>query len=145
MPADSRIDLLLAKAEPIKDGSPFGITDLTRGKKQSWKRSLDRGMRTCEGNNPANSKNGKEEGRRDSPGAGVEIPLQPILQTTVQQVFSLKPMEDHEDVEIHLHPMENPMVYQVQDISALNYGYIKLLSSFQIPRSSSNLRMNRLS
>lgn len=113
MPSDSRIDLLLAKAEPIKDGSTFGVTDLTRGKKLSWKRSLDRGMRTCKGNSPANSKDGKEEGRRDSPDAGVEIPLQPILQTTVQQVFSLKPMEDHEDVEIHMQPMENPMVYQV--------------------------------
>ncbi|RMC06744.1 hypothetical protein DUI87_16190 [Hirundo rustica rustica] len=69
-------------------------------------------MRTCEQNSPANTKDGKEGGR-DSPGTGVEIPLQPMLQTVVQQVFPLKPVEDHGVVEFHLQPIENAMLYQV--------------------------------
>lgn len=103
---------MLAKAEPIK-GCTSGITDLTWGKKLLCKRSLDRGMRTCERNSPADTKDDKEEGRRDSPGTGAEISLQPMLQNTVQQVVPLKPMEGHGDVEIHLQPMENPTLYQV--------------------------------
>lgn len=53
VPGSSETDLLLAKAEPIRDGGcASGITYLRR-KKQLCDSSCRRGVRTCERNSPA--------------------------------------------------------------------------------------------
>jgi len=47
-----------------------------------------------------------------SPGAGAEIPLQPV-QTMMRQAVSLQPMEVQGGADLHLQPMEDPMLEQV--------------------------------
>ncbi|KAK4829100.1 hypothetical protein QYF61_002051, partial [Mycteria americana] len=49
-----------------------------------------------------------------------EIPLQPVVKTTVRQAVPLQPMEVHSRADIHLQPMEDPMPEQVD---APNGGY----------------------
>ncbi|GAB0189361.1 zinc finger and BTB domain-containing protein 5 [Grus japonensis] len=81
MPAGSKMDLPLAKAEPISDsGSASGITYLRREKKQQEKLQPERGVRICERNNSADT----------------------------------KPMEDDGGADIHLQPIEDPMLEQVE-------------------------------
>lgn len=41
---------------------------------------------------------------RDSPG---------VVKTMVKQTVPLQPMEDHEGADIHLQPMEDPMLEQM--------------------------------
>jgi len=65
MPACSKMDLLLAKAEPITNGSSAsGITWLKRGKKLlcNSSNSQKREMRLCERNNSADTKVSEEGG-----------------------------------------------------------------------------------
>ena len=97
MPASSKMDLPLAKAEPVSDsGSASGMTYLRREKKAAvaQKLQLERGVRTCKSNKPADPKVSEEEGGGDAPGTGVEIPLQPMGKTTVRQAVPLQPRED---------------------------------------------------
>ena len=62
----------------------------------------ERGVRTCERNSSAGTK-ASEEGRgRGAPGDGAEIPLQPVVKTTVRQSVSLQLMEAHGGADIHL-------------------------------------------
>jgi len=62
VPASSKMDLPLAKPEPVSDGgSASGITQLRRGKKTVGNGSRERGVRRCERNNPADT-NVSEEG-----------------------------------------------------------------------------------
>ena len=63
--------------------------------------SQERGVRKCERNNSADTKVSEEGGGGGAPGARAEIPLQPVVQTMVMQVVSLRPMEDHGGVAIH--------------------------------------------
>ena len=97
IPAGSEMDPPPAKAEPISDsGNASGITFLRR--KKSWdrgKRQLERGVRTCKRNNPADTKVSEEGGGGDAPGAGAEIPLQPVVKTMVRQAVPLQPREVH--------------------------------------------------
>ena len=53
-------------------------------------------MRICERNNSADTKVSEEGGGGGAPGAGAEIPLQPMVKTMVrQQAVPLQPMEVH--------------------------------------------------
>ena len=59
MPAGSKMDLLLAKAKPISNsGSASVITYLRRGRKVTAQQQLEpeRGVRRCERNNSADTK-----------------------------------------------------------------------------------------
>ncbi|GAB0204015.1 AN1-type zinc finger protein 5-like [Grus japonensis] len=80
MPAGSKMDLLLAKAEPISDGD---------------------------------TKVSEEGGGGGVPGAGAEIPLQPVEKTMVRQAVPMQPMEVDGGADIHLQPVEDPMSEQV--------------------------------
>ena len=52
-------------------------------------------MRICERNNSADTKVSEEGGGGGGPGAGAEIPLQPVGKTMVRQAVPLQPMEVH--------------------------------------------------
>ena len=52
----------------------------------------------CERNNDADTKVSEEGG---APGAGPEIPLQPVMKTMVMQVVPLQHMEVHGGADIH--------------------------------------------
>ncbi|GAB0207935.1 tRNA:m(4)X modification enzyme TRM13 [Grus japonensis] len=80
MPASSKMDLPLAKAEPISDGD---------------------------------TKVSEEGGGGGAPGARAEIPLQRMEKTMVKQAVPLEPMEDDGGADIHLQPMEDITLEQV--------------------------------
>ncbi|GAB0186125.1 mitochondrial enolase superfamily member 1 [Grus japonensis] len=114
IPASSKMDLPLAKAEPISDsGSTSGITYLRKGKKLLCNSSWERRVRIHERNNSADTKVSEEGGGGGAPGAGAEIPLQPMEKTMVKQAVPLQPMEVNGGADIHLQPMEDPMPEQV--------------------------------
>ena len=106
-----KMDPLLAKAEPISDGgSASGITDLRKGKKLLRNGSQKTEVRICERNNSADTKVSEEGGGGGAPGAGAEIPLQPVGKTMVRQAVPLHPMEVNGGADIHLQPVEDPML-----------------------------------
>ena len=70
-------------------------------------------MRLCESNNSADTKAREEGGGGGAPGAGAEIPLQPMVKTMVRQAVPLQPMEVHGGADIHLQPMEDPTPEQM--------------------------------
>ncbi|KAM9630146.1 uncharacterized protein ACIBXB_016689 isoform 1-T2 [Morphnus guianensis] len=77
------------------------------------KLQLERGVRTCKRNNPADTKVSEEGGGGDAPGAGAETPLQPLVKTVVRQAVPLQPTEVHGGADIHLQPGEDPTLEQV--------------------------------
>ncbi|PKU49350.1 protein pxr1-like [Limosa lapponica baueri] len=107
MPALSKMDPPLAKAEPINDSSSV-IKYLTRGKKCNS--SHKREVRLCERNNSADTKINKRR-RRDAPGGRAENPLQPMVKT--MQAVPLQPMELHSGADIHLQLVEDPILKKV--------------------------------
>jgi len=116
VPSSSKTDLLLVKAETIKDGGSASMTAyLRRWKKFAAQRQLQpgRGVRICERNNSAHIKVGEEGGEGGAPGARAEIPLQP--KTMVTQVVSPQPMEVHSGADIHSLPLEDSMPEQVNE------------------------------
>ncbi|GAB0179598.1 epimerase family protein SDR39U1 [Grus japonensis] len=109
MPAGSKTDLPLAKAKPISNsGSTSWITWLRKGKKTTSSNCSEREVRRCERNNSADTKVGEEGGGRGAPGAGAEIPLQPVEKTLVRQAVPLQPVEVDGGEDIHLQPVEDP-------------------------------------
>ena len=74
---------------------------------------LERGVRICERSNFADTKVSEEGGGGGAPGAGAEIPLQPMMRTMVRQAVPLQPMEVHGEADIHLQPVEDPTPEQV--------------------------------
>ncbi|GAB0188289.1 cAMP-dependent protein kinase inhibitor alpha [Grus japonensis] len=86
MPAGSKKDLLLAKAEPISNsgGSASATTELRRGKKLAQWQLEKRGVRRCERNNSADTKVREEGGAGGAPHAGAQIPLQPMEKTMAE-------------------------------------------------------------
>jgi len=107
MPAGSKMDPWRAKAKPISDGGiASGVTQLSGEKKTPAQLQPERGVRTCERNNSADTEVGEEGGRGDVPDAGAGIPLQPLMKTMVRQAVPLQPMEVHSEADIHLKPME---------------------------------------
>ncbi|GAB0183808.1 AN1-type zinc finger protein 5-like [Grus japonensis] len=109
MPAGSKMDLLLAKAEPIS------ILKKGRKKPQNLQHnsSWERGVRTCERNNSADTQVSEEGGGGGAPGTGAEIPLQPLEKTMVRQAVPLQPVDVDGGADIHLQPMEDPTLEQV--------------------------------
>ncbi|GAB0205093.1 epimerase family protein SDR39U1 [Grus japonensis] len=91
MPAGSKTDPPLAKAKPI---SASVITYLRREKKTlresfcSWREERE------DVRNSADTKVSAEGGGGGAPGAGAEIPLQPVVKTMVKQAVPLQPMEE---------------------------------------------------
>ena len=71
-------------------------------------------MRTCVSNNSADTKVSEEGGGGGAPGAGVEMPLQPVVKPMVRQAVPLQPMDVHGGADIHLQPMEDPTLEQVE-------------------------------
>ncbi|GAB0187143.1 hypothetical protein GRJ2_001179600 [Grus japonensis] len=96
MPAGSKTDPLLAKAEPISDGSSISDNKyvIIKGKKHQEQLQPERGARICERNSSADTKVGEEGGGGHAPGTRAEIPLQPLEKTMVRQAVPLQPMED---------------------------------------------------
>ncbi|GAB0176111.1 acid sphingomyelinase-like phosphodiesterase 3b [Grus japonensis] len=99
MPASSKMDPLLAKAEPISHGgSASGITELRRGGKTPVQHQEqlqpERGMRGCERNISADNKVSEEGGAGGAPGARVKILLKSVEKTMVRQAVPLQPMEE---------------------------------------------------
>ncbi|RMB98818.1 hypothetical protein DUI87_25037 [Hirundo rustica rustica] len=74
-----------------------------------WKDELDhirkRGVRVCEGNDSADTKVSVEGGAGSAPGAGAEIPLQPLVQPMVRQLCPAA-MEVSGGAEIRLEQVE---------------------------------------
>ena len=65
-------------------------------------------MRTCERNNSADAKVSEERGwGGGAPGAGAEIPLQPMVKIMVRQIVPLQPLQVHGGADIHLQPGED--------------------------------------
>ena len=48
-----------------------------------------------------------------APCAGAELPLQPVIKTTVRQAVPLQPMKVHSGADLHLQPMVDPTPEQV--------------------------------
>ncbi|CAM9181305.1 unnamed protein product, partial [Bubo scandiacus] len=71
-----------------------------------------RGVRMCERNNSADTKVNEGGGGGGAPGARAEIPLQPMVQPMVRQLCPV-PMELHGGADLHLQPMEDPTLEQV--------------------------------
>jgi len=70
-------------------------------------------MRLCKRNNSADTKGSVEGGGGGAPGAGAEIPLQPVMKTMVRQAVPLQPMEAHSRADSHLQPRQDPTLEQV--------------------------------
>ncbi|KAK4832278.1 hypothetical protein QYF61_021677 [Mycteria americana] len=88
------------------------LYDSVKGKKLLCNSSRKRGLRLCEKNNSADTKVSEEVGGEGAPSAGAEIPLQPVVKTMVRQAVPLQPMEVHSGADIHLQPVEDPMLEQ---------------------------------
>ncbi|GAB0188779.1 AN1-type zinc finger protein 5-like [Grus japonensis] len=68
----------------------------------------------CERNNSADTKVSEGGGKGGAPGAGAEIPFQPMVRQAVPlQPIPLQPMEVNSGADIHLQPIEDPMPEQV--------------------------------
>ncbi|PKU39014.1 protein pxr1-like [Limosa lapponica baueri] len=95
MPAGSKMDPLLAKAEPISDsGSASVITYLRREKAAAQQQlQLKRGVRICERNNSTDIKS--------------------VVKTMVRQAMPLQPMKVNNGADIHLQPVEGPTLEQL--------------------------------
>jgi len=63
--------------------------------------SCQRGVRICERNNPADTKDNEEGRGGGASGARAEIPLQPVEKTMVKHVVLLQPMGVHGGADIH--------------------------------------------
>ncbi|TRZ13887.1 hypothetical protein HGM15179_013212 [Zosterops borbonicus] len=93
MPASSKMDVLLPKARPIRNGKTSVITYLKRQKsncadaivaREEWTENMGE-------NNPADTKVTGEGGGGGAPGPGAEIPLQPRVQPMVRQLCPWSP------------------------------------------------------
>ncbi|OPJ67035.1 hypothetical protein AV530_016960 [Patagioenas fasciata monilis] len=112
MPTSSKMDPPLIKTQPVSNsGSTSVITYLKRGKKYCI--AVVRTVRICERNNSADTKVSGEGRGGGVSGAEAEIPLQPVVQIMVRQAVPLQPMGIHSGADIHLQPMNDPTLEQV--------------------------------
>ncbi|KAJ7409380.1 hypothetical protein BTVI_56553 [Pitangus sulphuratus] len=92
MPHGYKTDTPLARAEPISSSSnASGKTELRRGKKPLCNRNCIRRSENMERNKCAYTKVSGERGVGGPPGAGVEVPLQPVVQTMMTQLCLCNP------------------------------------------------------
>jgi len=117
MPVSSKTDPLLANCEPIgNSGSASGITALRRGrggKTCAILEQQERQVRQCERSISADTRVSEKGGGGGAPGAEAEIPLQPMEKTMVRQAVPLQPVLHCGPPDIHLQPMENPTLEQL--------------------------------
>ena len=74
-------------------------------------------MRICKSNNPADPQVSAEGGGGgDAPGAGAEIPLQPVMKTLVRQAVPLQSREVHGGADLHLQPGERGPTLEQGDV-----------------------------
>ncbi|TRZ09146.1 hypothetical protein HGM15179_017960 [Zosterops borbonicus] len=123
MPADSKMDLLLVKAKPIgSDGSTSEIAYLRREKNHCTTAAGGEMGENMERTNSADTKVSEEGVGGGAPGAGAEIPQQPV--------------EVYGGTEIHLQLMQDPMLEQfylvVPDL---------VLSQMEVPLAVSFLQL----
>ena len=82
MPAGSKTDPPLAKAEPISNSGSASVITYLRKSKRSYRgvavAARESGVRRCERNNSADTKVREEGGGGGAPGARAETPLQPL-------------------------------------------------------------------
>ncbi|GAB0175956.1 epimerase family protein SDR39U1 [Grus japonensis] len=90
MPAGSKTGPPLAKAKPI---SASVITYLRR-KKPVRESFCSQREEWEDVRNSADTKVSADGGAGGAPGAGAEIPLQPVVKTMVKQAVPLQPMEE---------------------------------------------------
>lgn len=67
----------------------------------------------CERSNSADTLLSEKGGGGGAQGVRAEVPLQPMVQTLVSQAVPLQPTEGHGGAEIHLQPVEDPPLEQV--------------------------------
>ncbi|PKU45529.1 protein pxr1-like [Limosa lapponica baueri] len=83
MPASSKTDLSLSKAEPISNGGRSSVIIYLRRGKPAAQQQLEREVRICESNS-VDTNDSEEGGQGGTPGARAEIPLQPVVKTMDQ-------------------------------------------------------------
>ncbi|KAJ7410731.1 protein pxr1-like [Willisornis vidua] len=108
MIARSRMDLLLAKAEPNCGSDSTSPIMLLRKRGKTLQLQPERGVRIWERNSSADTKVSKGRGGGGGPSTRAEIPLQPPVKAMVQQLCPCSPMEIHCEAEIHLQSVETP-------------------------------------
>ncbi|PKU43719.1 protein pxr1-like [Limosa lapponica baueri] len=113
MPASCKMDLPLAKAKPTSNSGSASDNIFRKGKKPAVQQQPERGVRICERNNSADTKVTEEGGGGGAPGAGAKLPLHPVVKTMVRQAVPLHPMEVNGRAEIHLQPVEDLTLKQV--------------------------------
>jgi len=101
VPAGSKMDPLLAKAESINDVGSTALIYLRKSRRVAQQQLVEREEIICETNNSADTKVSKEGGGRGVPGTGAEISLQPVVKTMVTQVVPLQSMEAHGGADVH--------------------------------------------
>jgi len=113
MPAGSKRDLPLAKAEPSSDGDSTSMTTyLRKGKKPAQLQPEERHVGACERTH-ADTKFSEEGVAGGAPGAREELPLQPVMETLMRQAEPLQLMEAHGGADPHLQLVEDPTPEQV--------------------------------
>jgi len=70
-------------------------------------------VRICERNNSADTKVREGGGRGGAPGTRAELPLQPVVKTTVRQAVTLQSVDVHGGANLYMQPMEDPTPEQV--------------------------------
>ncbi|RMC14239.1 hypothetical protein DUI87_09330 [Hirundo rustica rustica] len=83
MPASSRMDPLLTKAS--------GITYQSRGINCSGTTMRSETREGCDSKNSADTQVSEDRGEGGAPDSGAEIPLQPVVKTTVRQLCPCSP------------------------------------------------------
>ncbi|KAK4831110.1 LOW QUALITY PROTEIN: hypothetical protein QYF61_015413 [Mycteria americana] len=86
---------------------------IKKRKKLLWNSSQKRGVRICERNNSADTKVSEGGGGGGAPGTGAELPLQLMVKTMVRQAVPLRRMEVNGGADLHLQPVEDPTLEQV--------------------------------
>ena len=71
-------------------------------------------MRICERNNSANTKVSEEGGEEVLQEPEQRFALQPMEKPIVRQAVPLQPLEVHGGADIHLQPVEDPTLEQVE-------------------------------
>ncbi|GAB0182230.1 hypothetical protein GRJ2_000688300 [Grus japonensis] len=101
MPAGSKMNLPLAKAEPISNGGKHSAITFKKEKKTPPSGSFFSQREESEDvRNSADTKVSEEEEAGGAPGARAEILLQPVEKTMVRQAVPLQPVEDDGGAEI---------------------------------------------
>jgi len=112
MPTGTKMEVPLARTEPISNGGSTSATNVFKNGGKSCCTTVCI-VRLCERNNSADTKVSEEGGEGGALDARAEISLQPVEKTMVRQAVPLQPMEVNSGADIHLQPTEDPMPEQM--------------------------------